>query len=1066
MPAPGRPEGPPYRSRSDSPRMFVDVFIRRPVLSSVLAVVIVLAGAVSIPTLPIAQFPQLAAPQVIVSSFYTGASAQVVETSVTLPLEEAINGVQGMDYMSSTSSNDGTSQITITFDVTRDVDLAAVDVQNRVNQALGRLPNEVKVIGVTVSKASSGFVFAAAMYADKGQYDALFMSNYVDVFVRDALKRVNGVADVIIFGERKYSMRLWLDPDRLASRGLTAADTRRALSDQNVQVAAGQVGQPPAPAGQSYQISVRAVGRMTDPAEFDDLILKRGANGELVRLKDVGRAELGAETYSSQLRFNGRQAVGIGVTQLPTANALDVYRNTTAELQRLSERFPAGMQYQLAFNNTVIVSESIKEVLITLLEAIGLVILVMFIFLQDWRATVIPALTIPVSLVGTFAFVRAFGFSINTLTLFGITLATGLVVDDAIVVVENVQRHIHQYGKDPHRSASEAMAEVVGPVIATALVLSAVFVPVGLFPGTTGRLYQQFALTIACSVLISAFNALTLTPALSALLLRGERPASLFFRPVNWVIDGGTRFFVFVLHRLVAWRVAVIAVFLGGLVLTWWVGTRLPTGFVPDEDPGYFIVAVQGPSGASLDYTSTITKTVEKMLSRTPEVDAAFAVDGFSFLGVGANTGILFVRLKPFDQRPGEEHSAASVIERLFPRFMGISGAVVLPFLPPPIQGIGRFGGFQFEVLDEGGGPIQELADATNALVAQGNQTPGLTGLFSSFTANDPQLIVTVNRQALQALGLQFGDIASTLQTYMGSVYVNDFDFNNRSYRVYVQADQRFRGRPQDIGRYYIRTPSGRMVRLDAVVKVAETTSPQVINHYNLFRSTEINGRAAPGTSSGQALSLMESLAHRVLPQGMTYAWSGLSLEEIQSGNQGILIFALGLVLVYLTLAAQYESLVLPFIILLSVPLAILGALSAQWARGLINDVYCQIGLVMLIGLAAKNGILVVEFAEQLRARGLSVTEAAIEAARIRLRPILMTSFAFILGVMPLVLATGAGRASRHSVGTSVMGGMLVSTLLNLVIIPVLYVVVRSVRAFGGGRPAHGTATVPEGPHE
>jgi HAE1 family hydrophobic/amphiphilic exporter-1 len=1035
--------------------MFVDVFIRRPVLAGVLAAVIVLAGAISIPVLPIAQFPQLAAPQVNVSTVYTGANAAVVETAVTQPLEQAINGVQGMTYMTSTSGNDGSCTITVTFDVTRDPDLAAVDVQNRVNIASGRLPPEVKDVGVTVSKSSSGFVFGAAIYSDNGQYDPLFMSNYADVYIRDALKRVNGVADAVIFGERKYSMRLWLDPDRLASRSLTASDVVSALADQNVQVAAGQVGQPPARAGQAYQISVRATGRMSDPKEFDDIILKRGTGGDLVRVKDVGRVELGAESYTSELRFNGRQAIGFGITQLPTANALTVYRDTTAELERLSKRFPPGMKYELAFDNTIIVTESIREVLITLLEAIGLVVLVIFLFLQDWRATVIPTITIPVSLVGTFTFARLFGFSINTLTLFGITLATGLVVDDAIVVVENVQRHLHEYGKRAREAASEAMAEVVGPVIATALVLAAVFVPVALFPGTTGRLYQQFALTIAFSVLISAFNALTLTPALSALLLRSERAPSVFFKPINFVIDNGTRLFVTTVRALIRHKVAVIGVFVLGLVLTWFVWTRVPTGFVPDEDPGLFYVTVQGPSGSSLGYTSKVTQQVEQiLLKQNPEVDGVFCVNGFSFFGAGGNRATMFVRLRPFDQRPGEEHSAMAVIQRLYRQFGTVTGAVVVPFLPPPIQGIGRFGGFQFEVLDETNGPIEDLAAATTALTSAGNRTPELTGLFNSFTVDDPQLTVTVDREALQALGLKFGNVAGTLQTLMGSNYVNDFDFNNRSYRVYVQADRDFRSEPRDIGRYYVRTPDGRMVRLDSVVKIKLGTAPQVITHFNLFRSTEINGRSAPGYSSGQALQTMESLAQRTLPSGMTYAWAGLSLEEIQSGGQAIAIFGLGLLLVYLTLAGQYESLVLPFIILLSVPLAVLGALGAQWLRGLINDVYCQIGLVMLIGLAAKNGILVVEFAEQLRERGMSIPEAAVEAARIRLRPILMTSFAFILGVMPLVFATGAGRASRHSVGTSVAGGMLFSTMLNVVIIPVLYVVVRSIGGGGGSRSA------------
>ncbi|MDE3155630.1 MAG: multidrug efflux RND transporter permease subunit [Acidobacteriota bacterium] len=1044
--------------------MFVDVFIKRPILASVCAVVIVLAGAIAIPTLPIAQYPQLTPPQVIVTAVYTGANAETVETAVTLPLEEAINGVEGMQYMQSTSANNGMSTITVTFDVNRDVDLAAVDVQNRVNQAEGLLPNEVKQVGISVSKAASGFVFGAAVFSKNDKYSPLFMSNYLDVYVKDALKRVPGVADVTVFGERTYAMRVWLDPDRLAARGLTAGDVVQALQDQNVEVAAGQIGQPPVAAGQHYELSVRAVGRLSDPVQFDNIILKQGTDGALVRLKDVGHAELGAQDYSADIRFNGRQAVGIGVTQLPTANTLDVYEQATQELKRLSAQFPPGMQYALAFDNTEVVSASIREVVITLLEAVGLVILVMFFFLQDWRATIIPSITIPVSLVGTFAFIKLFGFSINTLTLFGITLATGLVVDDAIVVVENVQRHIHEYGKSAKESASDAMGEVMGPVIATALVLAAVFVPVALFPGTTGRLYQQFALTIAVSVAISAFNALTLTPSLAALILREEQPKGFFFRQVNKVIDGGTRTFVATLHRLVRLRALVILLFLAGLAATAWVYMKVPTGFVPDEDPGYFFITVQGPEGASLEYTDRITRQAEQVLKGFPDIDALFTVDGFSFLGSGPNRAMMFAHLKPFDQRPGDAHSAQAIIRQLYGRFAAIKGAIVMPFLPPAIQGIGQFGGFQFEVLDQGTGSLDQLAGATQQLVRTGNATPGLSGLFSPFTADTPQLLVTVDRDKLKAMGLKFSDVAQTLQVLLGSVYVNDFNFNDRSYRVYVQADQQFRNNPRDIGRYYVRTPAGRMVRLSDLVTVKETTGPQIINHYNLFRATEIDGGPAPGYSSGQAIQKMEQLA-KALPQGMTYAWSGLSLEEIKAGSQSVLIFGLGLLLVYLVLAAQYESVVLPFIILLSVPLALLGALVAQWSRGLIDDVYCQIGLVMLIGLAAKNGILVVQFAEQLRQHGRSIVEAAIEAAHIRLRPILMTSFAFILGVLPLAFATGAGRAARHSVGTTVAGGMLVSTLLNLVIIPVLYVVVRSLLPAGHPHEAPGGPAVPEGPH-
>ncbi|MPZ18981.1 MAG: multidrug efflux RND transporter permease subunit [Luteitalea sp.] len=1041
--------------------MFVDTFIRRPILASVCSFIIILAGAMAIPTMPIAQYPELAQPQVAVSAVYTGASAEVVETTVTQPLEQAINGVEGLVYMTSTSSNQGTSTITVTFDVTRDPDLAAVDVQNRVATAQARLPAAVQQLGVTVQKQSTGFLLGAAFLSENDQYDTLFMSNYVDVYVRDAIKRVPGVADVIIFGERRYSMRLWLDPDRLAGRGLTAADVVSALREQNVQVAAGQVGQPPARKGQSYQISVRAVGRLREASEFENIILKRGNDGALVRLADVGRAELGAETYDASLRYNGREAVGVGVMQLPTANALDVYRDVTAELDRLSESFPPGFEYEIAFDTTTAVQESIREVITTLAEAIFLVLLVMFFFLQDWRSTVVPAITIPVCLVGAFAFMKLFGFSINTLTLFGITLATGLVVDDAIVVVENIQRHIHDYGKSARVAASEAMGEVIGPVIATSLVLASVFVPVALFPGTTGRLYQQFALVIAVAVTISAFTALTMSPAISALLLRSERTEGRFWHLVNRGIDGFSRGYIWWLHRLVNRKAIVAVCFALGLVATYWIYTRVPSGFVPDEDAVFFMVTVQAPDGASLDYTSNITRQSEKILLEAEEVSGVFSVHGFSFLGGGPNRGMQFVRLKSFDERSGDEHSSMAVVERLRPALMGISGAMVIPFQFPAIPGIGQFGGFTFELQDQSGGAISRLAEATGQLTMQGNQTPGLAGLFSAFTINDPQLTVTVDRERLKALDLSFEDVTSTLQTLMGSVYVNDFDFNNRSYRVYVQADQQFRAQPQDLGRYQMRTPDGQMVRLETVSSVAEATSPQIISHYNMFRSTTINGGAAPGFSSGQALGIMEDLARRTLPQGMTFAWSGLSREEIAAGGQAMIIFGLGLLLVYLTLAAQYESLVLPFIILLSVPLAVMGALLAQWGRGLINDVYCQIGLLMLIGLATKQGILVVEFAEQLRRRGLSVVEAAIEASRIRLRPILMTSLSLIFGVMPLALATGAGRFARHSVGTTVIGGMILATILNLIIIPVMYIAVRSLLPTRAAAPAEASAEEP-----
>jgi len=1038
--------------------MFVDTFIRRPILASVCSLVLILAGAIAIPTMPVSQYPSLAPPQVNVTAIYTGANAQEVETAVTTPLEQAINGVEGMLYMTSSSTNSGVSTITVTFDVTRDQDVAAVEVQNRVNQQLGRMPAEVRTTGITVQKQSTGFIMAVGVFSEKGAYDSLFLSNYVDVNIKDAVKRVPGVGDVVVFGERKFSMRLWLDPDRLAARGITAGDVVQALREQNVQVAAGSLGQAPAPSGQMYQLSVRALGRLTEASEFDNIIVKSGRDGALVRVKDIGRAELGAETYAANLRFQGAEAVGFGVTQLPTANSLDVERAVTAELDRLAESFPPGMRYLVAFNTTDVVQASIKEVLKTLVEAIALVVLVIFVFLQNWRSTLIPAITIPVSLVGAFAFVKVMGFSINTLTLFGIILATGIVVDDAIVVIENIERHIDEYKVSARKAASDAMREVLGAVIATGLVLIAVFVPVAFFPGTTGRLYAQFSITIAFAVALSVFNAVTLTPALSALLLdRTSHHKGRFFTLFERIVSAGTRGYVGFLRRGLRLRWAVVLAFVATLGVTWWVYRTVPQAFIPEEDPGYFIIQVQAPAGASLEYTDNIARQAEAIISKDPDVMAMFAVMGFSFSGASSNTGLMFVRLKPFDDRIGDNHSVQAVLRRIGGPLFGIPGAIVVAFTPPSIQGLSRFGGFEFQVLDLSGGEITRLAEATQGIVGAGNRSPKLRPpLFSSFTANDPQLQVTIDRQRALAFGLPLSEVTNALQIFLGSQYVNDFEFNNRAYRVYVQADQAFRSNPQALRQLYARTNKGEMVPLEQVVRMKETTAPQVINHFNLFRAAAVNGAAAQGVSSGEALAEMERIANQVLPEGMGYAWSGISLEETKAGRQAYIIFGLSLLLVYLTLAAQYESLVLPFIVLLGVPVAVLGALSAQWARGLANDVYCQVGLVMLIGLAAKNAILIVEFAEQLRDRGLSVVEAAIESARIRLRPILMTSLAFILGVLPLVVATGAGQVARRSVGTTVAGGMLISTFLNLVFIPVLYVVVQTVRGkFGGGGQRH-----------
>ncbi|WP_408891831.1 efflux RND transporter permease subunit [Myxococcus faecalis] len=1036
--------------------MFVDFFIRRPVFAIVCSILLTLVGLIAIPTLPISQYPDLAPPQVTVTSTYVGASAEVVESAVTIPIEQELNGVEGMRYITSTSGNDGTSQITVTFEPTRDIEVAAVDVQNRVSRAASRLPSQVNQTGIVVNKASSQMLMTVALSSPDNRYDAQFLSNYADVNLKDAIKRVRGVGDVRIFGERKFSMRVWLDPTELARRKLTPMDVTRALQEQNLQVAAGQVGQPPSTEEQPYQIAVRARGRLVEPAEFGEIVLMRDPSGKAVRVKDVGRVELGAENYGTILRFNGRVGVGMGIFQLPTANALDVRDGVYRELDRLSEQFPPGMEYLTGTDTTLAVRASIHEVLQTLVEAIILVILVIFLFLHGWRSVLITAFTLPVSLVGTFAFVQLLGFSINTLTLFGLTLATGLVVDDAIVVIENIERLMAERGLSPRQAAREGMKEVSGAVIAISVVLVAVFVPVALFPGTTGAIYRQFALTIAASVALSTFCALTLTPALSARMLKHHHGEKwVFFRWVDKVLDATKATYGRGLRAMLRHPVLVLLAFLACIGATVVLFKVAPTGFIPDEDQGYVIISVQGPEGMSLAQTEKVLVQVEEILKAQPEVRAMFAIGGFSMQGSGANMATVFSSLKPWEERPGKDSTVAALVERLRGPLSRIGGARVLPFQPPAIRGVGSVGGFQFIVEDVAGSrTLDELASATDDLVNKGNEGGQLRGVFTAFNANTPLLDVDVDRQKAKALGVPIEQIFGTMQVYMGSQYVNDFNYANRTYRVYTQAEQQFRDSPQDIGAFYVRSDSGDMIPLESLVKVTPTVSAQVIRHYNLFRSAEINGQPAPGVSSGQAIEAMEALAAQNLPQGMAAEWTGISLEQKESGGQTLIIFGLGILFVFLVLAAQYESFSLPFVIILSVPLAIMGAVALQLLRGYANDVFCQVGLVMLVGLASKNAILIVEFAEQLREQGKSALDAVVEAAEVRLRPILMTSIAFLLGVVPLMLAQGAGAAARNSLGTAVFGGMLVSTIVNLIFIPGLYVLMQKLRGETSRRDA------------
>jgi HAE1 family hydrophobic/amphiphilic exporter-1 len=1027
-------------------------FLTRPVFASVCAFFIVLAGLVSIPTLPIAQFPQVAPPVVTVGSTFIGASASATEASVTTPLEEAINGVDGLRYISSTTTSDGTSTIVCTFFLDRDIDLAANDVQNQVNNTIGRLPAAVRATGVTVTKNSGTFVLGMGLASKDPRYDRIFLSNYASLNIVDVLKRIRGVNDVRIFGERKYAMRLWLDPTRLNINHLTATDVVNALNAQNVQVAAGAIGAAPIATNQPYQITIQAAGRLRDVNEFNDIILRSNPDGGFVRLKDVGHAQLGAENYAQDLRLSGKDAIGIGVLTLPSANALKVSNDVRDTMDRLAKTFPNGVYYQTGFDATPFVAESILEVLKTLGISIILVVLVVFFFLQSWRTTMIPAITIPVSLIGTFALMKALGFSINTLTLFGLTLATGLVVDDAIVVIENIARFIHEKKLDPLTGARQAMAEIVGAVVASSLVLLAVFIPVAFFAGTTGQLYKQFALTIACSITISLFNALTLTPALSAMLLQNkEKEPGRFFRMVNRWIDAMRTGYHDILPRLIKWRMAIVALFVLGLGATYFAYNAIPTGFLPDEDLGYFYITVQLPEGASLADTERVTRRVEAVLDQYPEIGVTFEPNGTTF-GVNApNRAQMFVSLKPWAERKQYKQSALGLISRIRPQIAQITGAKVLAFNPPAIRGIGNLAGYQFELKDIASAGLGPLTAASSQLIGEASKDPTMQNVSTTFRNDSPQLVIDIDRAKLAQLGVPIGDLFDAMAVYIGSTYVNDFTYLDRSFRVYVQADTPYRDRLAALDRLYVRSSApgptlGTTMPISTLIHTHIEKSAPILTHYNLVRSIEINGVPAPGYGSGQSLIAMDALAQH-LPPGMGFEWTGISLEQIEFGSQAIFIFGLGLLCVFLVLAANYENYFDPLIILVSVPLAILGAILALDMRHLVSDLYAQVGFLMLIALASKNAILIVEFAnQQRRNNGLSAAAAVQVAAQTRLRPILMTSLAFILATVPLVFASGAGAASRISLGTAVFGGMILSTVLNLFVVPVMYVLVSRLR--------------------
>ena len=1031
----------------------VNYFLRRPIFSSVCSLFIVLVGLITIPALPISQYPQIAPPTVTVTATYVGASAETVEQTVTIPLEEAINGTEGLRYISSQSTNNGTVTITCTFSLDTNIDIAATDVQNAANSTLGVLPFAVQQTGLVIKKNSGSFVIAYGLYATDSRVDRLFMANYADIYIVDALKRIRGVGDVRVFGDRRYAMRVWIDPKRLNAFGLTATDVTNAIAAQNVQVPAGAIGQPPVPGNSPFQIPLAVSGRLADPAQFGNNIVKTTPTGGYVRIRDVGHVDLGAQDYSSNLRFNGKPSVGIAVLQLPSANALDLSRQTQETMNKLSAHFPPGMKYGVGFDSSLFVRESIKEVLITLLMAIVLVIIVIFLFLQDWRTTLIPAVTIPISLIGTFFLMKLFGFTINTLTLFGLTLATGLVVDDAIVVIENIARFIQDKKMERMEAAEQALKEIYGAVIASSLVLLSVFVPVGFFPGTTGRLYQQFALTIACAIGISLFCSLTLTPVMSRLLISAEEgPRGRFFDLVNVVIQWIRTAYDRSLRPTMRHGRIVGLLFALGLLVTGFIFTRTPTAFIPDEDVGYFISLLQAPDGSSLPHTSDVALKAEQIIRSQPEVSDVFSIQGFSYSGQGPNFGLIFSPLKPWGERPGAQHTLSAVIRRVNADFAKIPDASIIAFNPPAISGVGNVGGFQFELEDTGNIGLRALSAAARQFVRSANQDPNLRLVYTTFHANAPELIVDVDRDKAQQIGVNISDIFNTLAIYLGSDYVNDFTYLSRSFRVYAQADTDFRLSQLNFQNIFVRSAAGGAVPLSALVHVHPGQAAPVITHYNLFRNIEVLGQAAPGHGSGDAIAAMERLGANI--PGVQYEWTGIALEETTAGGQSVMIFLLGILFTFLVLSAKYESFTEPLIILFTVPLAILGALAGLWMRGFPSDVYAQVGYVMLIGLASKNAILIVEFANQQRELGKTPEEAVELAAEIRLRPILMTSIAFVLSVVPLVIATGAGSHARNSLGTVVFFGMVLSTILNLYVIPVLYVfIVRLFSKKDGDRP-------------
>jgi multidrug efflux pump len=1035
---------------------FSRFFIDRPIFAAVVSIVIFIAGLIAMFGLPVSEYPEVVPPSVVVRAVYPGANPRVISEAVATPLEEQINGVENMLYMSSQATSDGVLTLTVTFRVGTDPDLAQVQVQNRVSQALPRLPEEVRQLGVTTVKSSPNFIMVVHLLSPDNRYDVTYLRNYGLLQVKDVLARIPGIGQVEVFGGGDYSMRVWLDPGKVAARSLSATDVVNAIREQNVQVAAGVVGAPPMSVPVDYQLSINARGRLASEEEFGDIILKTGDNGELTRLRDVARLELAAGDYALRSMLDGKEAVGIGIFQAPGSNALELSNTVRATMDQLKQNFPQGVEYRIVYDPTVNVRDGIREVVKTLFEAILLVVLVVVLFLQTWRASIIPLVAVPVSIVGTFAILLMFGFSINTLSLFGLVLAIGIVVDDAIVVVENVERNI-EAGLSPRDAAHKAMDEVSRPIIAIGLVLCAVFVPVAFLSGLTGEFYRQFALTIAFSTVISAINSLTLSPALSAILLKphGAPPDRLtrwldrgfgwLFRPFNRAFSSGSSRYGSAVKGVLHRKGLVLAVYAGLLALTVFGFSKVPKGFVPTQDKQYLVAFAQLPDAATLDRTEKVIRQMAEIGSKQPGVENAVQFPGLSINGFvnAPNAGIVFFTLKPFDERHGKDEYGLNIAGALNGKFSGIQDAFVAVFPPPPVNGLGQVGGFKLELEDRAGLGEAALNDATQALLGRAYQTPSLAGVFSGYRVNVPQLDVEVDREKVKREGIVLTDLFQTMQAYLGSVYVNDFNKFGRTYQVKVQADAQFRATADDIAQLKVRNAQGAMVPLGSVVTVKESHGPDQATRYNGYPAADINGGPAPGYSSGQAEEAIEGLMREVLPNGIGFEWTDLTYQQKLAGNTAIFIFPLCVILVLLVLAAQYESWTLPLAVILIVPMSLLCAIGGVWLTRGDNNIFTQIGFLVLIGLACKNAILIVEFARELHLQGRSAVAAALEACRIRLRPILMTSFAFIMGVLPLVFSSGAGAEMRHAMGVAVFSGMLGVTFFGLILTPVFYVVLQ-----------------------